>query len=98
MERNAFRIYHPSTFDPRNESTWDMSEGFSVIREAEEAMIRRAAENHIQSGKKKLAIGVGVGVTVSWFVAFLVAWFTGAWFQKRMLVKKGYWIKIVGTD
>ena len=98
MERNAFRIYHPNTFDPRNGSTWDMSEGFSVIREAEEAMISRAAENHIQSGKKKLAIGVGVGVTVSWFVAFLVAWFTSAWFQKRMLVKKGYWIRIVGTD
>lgn len=89
MERNAFRIYHPKTFDLRNESTWDMSEGFSVIRGTEEAMIKRAALNHIQAGKKKLAIGVGVGVSVSWFVSFFLAWFTSAWYQKRILARNG---------
>ena len=89
MERNVFRLYHPNTFDPHNSTTWDLSDAFSVIRPAEENMIKRAAYNQKKADNKKLAIGVGVGVAVTWFVAFLVSWYTSAWFERRSLEKKG---------
>ena len=89
MERNVFRLYHPKTFDPKNATTYDLSEPFHVIRSFEKDMINRAAENKGNADKKKLAIGVGVGVGVSWFVAFLVSWYTSAWFERRRLAKRG---------
>ncbi|KAF2631660.1 hypothetical protein BU25DRAFT_488231 [Macroventuria anomochaeta] len=45
MERNIFRSYHPKTFNPHNGSTWDISKPFTVIREAEERMIKQADSN-----------------------------------------------------
>ena len=88
-ERNIFRIYHPKTFDPKNESTWDISSPFSVIRLEEDAMIRRAGREEKKVGDRRLARGVGIGVAVAWTVAFVVAWFAGRWFQKRQLQRTG---------
>ncbi|KAF3052123.1 hypothetical protein E8E11_011047 [Didymella keratinophila] len=47
---------------------------------------------------KQLAIGVGVGVGVTWFVAFLVAWYTSAWYQKRVLEKNGFVLSLARLD
>lgn len=60
-----------------------------VIRPWEEYMIKKAASNQKKADNKQLAIGVGVGVGLAWFVAFLVSWYTSAWYQKRVLEKKG---------
>jgi hypothetical protein len=97
-ERNAFRIYHPNTFDPKNESTWDMSSAFSVIRPWDDAMIRHVRDEEKKSGERKLAMGVGVGVAVAWTVAFVIAWFAGSWFQKRQLRRKGLLYKTSQQD
>ncbi|KAJ8117126.1 hypothetical protein OPT61_g1598 [Boeremia exigua] len=98
MERNVFRLYHRNTFNPHNDSTWDLSEPFTVIRAAEERMIKKAASNQNKADNKKLAIGVGVGVGVAWFAAFMVSWYTSAWYQRRALEKKGYLMKIAQSD
>jgi hypothetical protein len=93
LERNVLRIYHPSTFDPKNATTYDMSDAFHVIRPQEDSMIKRASRNAQRVGNKKLTIGVTVGVAASWFVAFLVSWYTSAWFERRSLAKKGLLLK-----
>lgn len=98
MERNLFRIYHPKTFNPHNHSTFDVSEPFTVIRPAEERLIKQAARNHDKAGNKRLAIGVGVGVPLAWFVAFVVSWYTSAWYERRTLEKKGFLLKRVQLD
>lgn len=87
--RNVFRIYHPNTFDPRNSTTYDLSDPFTMIREEDDNMLRKRGYNRDEAAKKKLAIGVGVGVVATWFVAFLVSWFMSAWFTKRSLQKQG---------
>jgi hypothetical protein len=93
-ERNIFRIYHPKTFDPKNESTWDMSAPFSMLRPEEYAMILYAqGEGRKSSDRTKLVRGLSVGIAVAWTVAFVVAWFAGGWFQKRQLQKKGLLFK-----
>lgn len=89
MERNVLRLYHPKTFDPKNATTYDLSEPFHVIRSFEARMISRAVENKGKADKKKLAIGVGVGVSVSVVVTFLVSWYTSAWFEGRRLSRRG---------
>lgn len=89
MERNVFRLYHPKTFNPHDSTTYDLSGPFAVIRGAEERMIRKAISNKGKAEKKKLAIGLGVGITATWIVAFLVSWFTSAWYQKMSMEKKG---------
>lgn len=89
MERNVFRLYHPKTFDPKNATTYDLSDPFRVIRSLESSMIDWAVENKGKADKKKLAIGVGVGVGASWFMAFLVSWYTSAWFERRRQAKRG---------
>lgn len=93
MERNLFRIYHPKTFNPHDHSTFDVSEPFTIIRPAEERMIQKAASNHDKAGKKRLVLGVGVGVAVAWFLAFLISWYTSAWYERRTLQKKGFLLK-----
>ena len=98
MQRNVFRLYHPETFNPHNSTTWDLSEPFTVIRPEDEAMIKKAASNQREADNKKLAIGVGVGVIVAWFVAFLVSWHISAWVERRSLEKKGFLLKPTQTD
>lgn len=61
-----------------------------VIRPSEENMIKKAASKQKKADNKQLAIGVGVGVVVAWFVAFLVSWYTSAWYQRRVLERKGF--------
>ncbi|KAF3045080.1 hypothetical protein E8E12_008042 [Didymella heteroderae] len=90
LERNVFRLYHPKTFNPHNSTTWDLSEPFMVIRPWEENMIKKAASNQKKADRKQLAIGVGVGVGVAWFVAFSVAWYVSAWYQRKVLENKGF--------
>ena|SRR5690242_7719378 len=98
LERNLFRIYHPKTFNPHNHSTFDVSEPFMIIRPTEERMIKKAASNNDKAGNKRLAIGVGVGVAVAWSVAFLVSWYTSAWYERRTLEKKGVLLKPAQLD
>ena len=89
LERNVFRLYHPKTFNPHDNRTWDLSEPFMVIKPSEEYMIKKAVSNQKKADNKRLAIGVSVGVALAWFVAFLVSWYTSAWYQRRVLEKKG---------
>lgn len=60
-----------------------------VIRPWEENMIKKAASNQKKADNKQLAVGVGVGAGVAWFVAFLVSWYTSAWYHRRVLERKG---------
>lgn len=69
-----------------------------VIRPWEENMIKKAASNQKNADNKKLAIGVGVGVGVAWIVAFLVAWFASAWYQRRVLEQKGFMLSPARLD
>ncbi|KAJ4383618.1 hypothetical protein N0V86_001673 [Didymella sp. IMI 355093] len=85
LERNVFRLYHPKTFNPHNSSTWDLSEPFMVVRPWEDEMIRKAARNQKSADDKRLAVGLGVGISGAWVVAFVVAWYASAWWQKRGL-------------
>lgn len=88
MERNAFRLYNPKTFDPHNSTTWDVSVPFSVIRPEEQRMVNRAKYNQRKSDNKRLGLGVGLGVGLSLIVAYLVAWYTSAWNERRKLSKR----------
>jgi hypothetical protein len=36
---------------------------------------------------KEIKIRYGAGILVSWFVAWLAAWFLSAWFERRKLMK-----------
>lgn len=89
MERNVFRLYHPKTFDPKNATTYDVSVPFHVMRHWEQGMINKAVENKGSADNKKLAIGVCLGVVFSGTVAFMVSWYTSAWFNRRRLAKTG---------
>lgn len=52
-------------------------------------MINKAVENKGSADNKKLAIGVCLGVVFSGTVAFMVSWYTSAWFNRRRLAKTG---------